>query len=108
MTGATKGSGAGKEMVEVQILGESYTIKSETSAEYTRRVAEHIDRTAREIREEAGVVDARKVAILAAFAVTDQLFRMREGVDVVKGLAEKRAERLTAEVLAALEESGAG
>ncbi|UCC73247.1 MAG: cell division protein ZapA [Gemmatimonadota bacterium] len=93
-----------KEMVEVQILGESYTIKSETSPEYTRRVAQHVDRTAREIREESGVVDQKKIAILAALAVTDQLFRMREGVEVVKGLAEKRAERLVAEVIAAVEQ----
>lgn len=92
-----------KEMVEVQILGESYTIASETSTDYTRRVAEHVDTTAREIREETGVVDVKKVAILAALAVTDQLFRMREGVDVVKGLAEKRSERLTAEVLGVVE-----
>ena len=92
-----------KEMVEVQILGESYTIASETSTDYTRRVAEHVDTTAREIREEGGVLDVKKVAILAALAVTDQLFRMREGVDVVKGLAEKRSERLTAEVLGVVE-----
>ena len=92
-----------KEMVEVQILGESYTIRSETSPEYTRRVADHVDSTAREIREESGVVDVKKVAILTALAVTDQLFRMREGVDVVKGLAEKRAERMTAEVLSVIE-----
>jgi cell division protein ZapA len=97
----------GKEMVEVQILGETYTLKSETSTDYMRRVAQHVDRTAKEIREESGVVDQKKIAILTALAVTDQLFRMREGVDVVKGLAEKRAERLVAEIGAVLEQ-GAG
>jgi cell division protein ZapA len=101
-----KGERSGeKETVEVQILGESYTLKSETGAEYTRRVAEHVDRTAREIREESGVMDQKKVAILTALAVTDQLFRMRDGVEVVKGLAEKRAERLMGEVLAVVEQT---
>ncbi|UCF20850.1 MAG: cell division protein ZapA [Gemmatimonadota bacterium] len=104
MTG--KGSG-GQELVEVEILGETYSLKSETGAEYTRRVAEYVDRTAREIRDESGMMDQTKVAILAALAVTDQLFRMRDGVDVVKGLAEKRAERLTGEVLAAVEQGSA-
>ncbi|UCC81643.1 MAG: cell division protein ZapA [Gemmatimonadota bacterium] len=94
-----------KGMVDVQILGETYTIKSETSPEYTQRVAQHVDRTAKEVREESGVVDQKKVAILTALAVTDQLFRMREGVEVVKGLAEKRAERLQAEVLAVVEQA---
>ena len=97
------GESGEKHLVEVEILGETYMLKSDTSAEYTRRVAEHVDQTAREIREESGVVDQRRVAILTALAVADQLFRMREGVDVVKGLAEKRAERLTDDVLAVLE-----
>lgn len=100
----TEEAGQDKETVEVQILGESYTLKTETGPEYTRRVAQHVDRTAREIREESGVVDQKKVAILTALAVTDQLFRMREGVDVVKGLAEKRADRLTGEIIAVLEQ----
>ena len=45
-------------------------------------------------------MDQKKLAILTVLAVTDQLFRMREGVDKVKGLSEQRAERLTREVLA--------
>ncbi len=85
--------------VEVSILGETYSLKSETSAEYTRRVAAHVERMANEIRQESGVVDPRKLAVLTALEVTDQLFRMREGVERVRQLAEKRAERLSREVL---------
>lgn len=96
--------GDNRQTVEVAILGESYTLKTETTPDYTRRVAEHVDRTAREIREESGVVDHAKLAILTALAVTDQLFRMREGVERVKGLAERRAERLASEVRAAVEQ----
>jgi len=95
------------ETVEIEILGETYALKSETGAEYTRRVAQHVDRTAREIRDESGVVDKKTTVVLAAMAIADQLFRMRDGVEVVKGLAEKRAERLSAEVLKVVEqESG--
>lgn len=99
--------GGGQETVEIEILGEAYTLKSETGAEYTRRVAQHVDRTAREIRDESGVVDRQTIVVLTAMAIADQLFRMRDGVEVVKGLAEKRAERLSAEILNAVEqESG--
>ncbi len=97
------GDGDGAGTVDVHILGETYSIRSETSEEYTRRVAEHVDGMAREIRDETGVVDQKKVAILTALAITDQLFRMREGVERVKAVVEKRAERLTAEVLRHLE-----
>lgn len=94
----------GKETVEVEILGEPYTLRSETSPEYTHRVAEYVNEMASEIRHESGVMDQKKLAILTALAVTDQLFRMRDGVEVVKRLAEKRAERLTREVHAVLGE----
>ncbi len=100
-------SDEGRELIEVKILGESYNIRSETGADYTRRVAEYVDRTAREIREEGGVLDDKKVVILTALAVTDQLFRMRDGVEAVKGLAEKRAERLASAVLAVIEQGAA-
>lgn len=100
-------SGRSLEMVEVKILGETYAIKSETGADYTKRVAEYVDQMAREIRQESGVVDDKKVVILTALAVTDHLFRMREGVDAVKGLSEKRAERLNNEVLAVIEQGSA-
>ncbi len=100
-------SGRSAEQVEVEILGESYAIKSETGAEYTRRVAEYVDKLAREIREESGVLDDKKVVILTALAVTDHLFRMRDGVELVKGLSEKRAERLVNEVLAVIEQGSA-
>ena len=88
-----------RETVEVQILGEPYTLRSETSPEYTHRVADYVNQMAEDIRRESRVMDQKKLAILTALAVTDQLFRMRDGVEVVKRLAEKRAERLTQEVL---------
>ncbi|MGD8698445.1 MAG: cell division protein ZapA [Gemmatimonadales bacterium] len=97
----------GLETVEIEILDETYALKSETGADYTRRVAQHVDRTAREIRDESGVLDKQTIVVLAAMAIADQLFRMRDGVEVVKGLAEKRAELLTQEVLKIVEkESG--
>lgn len=93
-----------KETVEVEILGEPYTLRSDTSSEYTNRVADYVNQMASDIRQESGVMDQKKLAILTALAVTDQLFRMRDGVEVVKGLAEKRAERLTEEVLSVVGE----
>lgn len=97
-----KGDGADAS-VDVEILGEVYSIKSETGEEYTRQVAQHVDETAREIQRESGVVDQKKLAILTALAITDQLFRMREGVEKVKRVAENRAERLAASVVRCLE-----
>ncbi len=93
-----------REMVEVEILGETYTLRSETTADYTRRVAEHVDRTAREIQEESGTMDHRRLAILTALAVTDQMFRVRDGFDRARTRLETRAERITAEILSVVGE----
>lgn len=95
--------GAGKDTVTVRILGEEYALKSEASPEYTRRVAEHVDRMASEIREESGFMDPKRLAILTALAITDQLFRLKGGVERVQVAVEQRAERLMGEVLAVVE-----
>lgn len=88
-----------KETVEVEILGEPYTLKSEASPDYTRQVAEHVDRTASEIREEGGGVDQKRLAILTALAITDQLFRERDGAEQLQGEVERRADRIREDVL---------
>jgi cell division protein ZapA (FtsZ GTPase activity inhibitor) len=53
-----------REMVDVQILGETYTLRSETSPEYTQRVAEHVDRMAREIEAFRGSYPSRCRVVL--------------------------------------------
>jgi cell division protein ZapA len=99
----SQAEGVDKETVTVEILGEEYVLKSEASPEYTRRVAEHVDQMASEIREDGGIMDTKRLAILTALAITDQLFRVKEGVDRVRGAVERRAERLTREVLEVVE-----
>ena len=99
----SQAEGVDKKTVTVEILGEEYVLKSEASPEYTRRVAEHVDRMASEIREDGGIMDSKRLAILTALAITDQLFRVKEGVDRVRGAVERRAERLTEEVLSVVE-----
>ena len=91
----TKEESQGQEMIDVQILGETYTIKSETGSEYTQRVARHVDRMAKEIREESGIVDQKKVAILTALAndinyssiFKEQLANLLDEGDVVIGIS---------------------
>lgn len=89
-----------KETIEVHILGERYVLRSEATPDYTRKIAEYVDRTAAEIKREGGVLDQKKLAILTALAITDQLFDVRDGMERVRNLVEQRAGRITEEVLA--------
>jgi cell division protein ZapA len=67
-----------KTSVKVEILGESYAIRSEADPEHTRAVAEHLDRSIRQILAGGAVIEANRAAILAALQITSELFLERE------------------------------
>jgi cell division protein ZapA len=78
-----------KTSVKVEILGESYSIRSDASAEHTRAVAEYLDQAIREITSTGAVVEASRAAILAAMQITSELFQAREANDaVIAAMAE--------------------
>ena len=70
---------APKQAVRVTIGGEDYTVRSELPPEYTREVAAYLDAALRRIREMLPQVETHKAAILAALAITDELFQARRG-----------------------------
>jgi cell division protein ZapA len=72
-----------KTSVKVEILGESYAIRSDASAEHTRAVAEYLDHAIRQILTSGSVIEANRAAILAAMQITSELFQAREANDAV-------------------------
>lgn len=66
-----------KRVVRVSIGGDEYTLRSERSDEYTRAVAEHVDRALQDVLASGAMVESHKAAILAALAITDELFQAR-------------------------------
>ena len=69
---------AKKTSIKVEILGESYAIRSEAAPEHTRAVAEHLDRAIRQILSSGSVIETNRAAILAALQITSELFQERE------------------------------
>ena len=67
-----------KTSVKVEILGESYAIRSEAAPEHTRAVAQHLDRAIRQILSSGAVIEANRAAILAALQITSELFQERD------------------------------
>jgi cell division protein ZapA len=65
--------------VQVKIFGEDYPLRSagEADVAYMSRVAEHVDRSMREIAGRSPNLSTTKVAILAALNITDELFAER-------------------------------
>ena len=82
-----------KSSVRVTIVGEEYTIRSDSSPEHTRAVAEHVDLAIREIMNAGNVGETRKAAILAALQITDDLLRARaESDEIAEGMHQLSAE----------------
>lgn len=68
-----------KNAVRVIIGGEEYTVRSELPPEYTREVAAYLDAALKRVRDSLPSVETHKAAILAALAITDELFQARRG-----------------------------
>jgi cell division protein ZapA len=68
-----------KHAVKVHIGGEEYTVKSELPPEYTKEVAAYVDAALKRVRDMVPMVESHKAAILAALAITDELFQARRG-----------------------------
>src|SRR6266849_6812946 len=63
--------------IKVEIYDQSYTIRSDGDPEYLKQLAEYVDRRMREISSGTLTVDSRKVAILAALYIADELHQLR-------------------------------
>ena len=82
-----------KNRIEVQILGQKYTIRSDASAEYVRELADQVERRAREIQGPGPVQDPVKVLALTALHIADELAHLRQEHAVVD---QATGDRLTA------------
>ncbi|MEO8334036.1 MAG: cell division protein ZapA [bacterium] len=71
-------STAKKTSVKVEILGESYVLRTEAAPEHTKAVAEYLDKAIRQILSGGAVIESNRAAILAALQITSELFQARE------------------------------
>ncbi len=76
--------------VEVEILGQTYSIKTEEDAAYIKKLAQYVDEKLREIYNAAPNVNHVRASIMVALGIADELFKLRrEQEDVDKMIEEK-------------------
>ncbi|MBI4593498.1 MAG: cell division protein ZapA [Candidatus Rokubacteria bacterium] len=68
---------ANAKRVEVTLLGQTLTIRTDATAEYVRELADYLEQRVEAIRR-SGVQDQSRALVLAALDLTDELFRARE------------------------------
>lgn len=66
-----------RNVVNVRIVGDEYTLRTDASEDHTHAVAAHVDQVVRAILSSGSVVENHRAAILAALQITDELFRER-------------------------------
>src|SRR6267378_5633771 len=79
--------------IKVEIYDQAYTVRSDGEADYLKELAEYVDRRMREISSGTLTVDSRKVAILAALYIADELHQLQKIHDQADAqLASRSAE----------------
>jgi len=80
--------------VQVEILGQIYSIKGMEDHAYIRELAAFCDAKMREVQKATGTSDAHRVAILAALTISDELFRLRRQYQSLEDSVDRSATRL--------------
>ena len=75
--------------IKVEIYDQVYPIQGDLEEAYIRKIAAYVDQKMRLIADLARTVDSQKVAVLAALAIADELYRLREREEVLKEQAER-------------------
>jgi cell division protein ZapA len=76
--------------VEVEILGQKYTIKSEADPKYVKEIAAYVEKRAKSVEGQIRGQDPVKALALAALYIADELFRAREELSKYEGDLPKR------------------
>lgn len=102
----TGGTREAKTSVQVQLLGQQYTITAEGSRDYILSVAQYVDEQMRVFSKREPTMSPTKAAILTSLRIADELFKeranqQRAGSDLTGRAAEltKRLDDILAEAV---------
>ncbi|HET7451511.1 MAG TPA: cell division protein ZapA [Thermoanaerobaculia bacterium] len=90
-------------VTQVEIYGQTYTVRAESDSSYVRELARYVDGKMREVAERAATVDSAKIAILAALNISDDLYQRDRRGQGDPANARARVERLIKKLDDALE-----
>ncbi len=82
-------------LVEVQILGQSYSIKTDEDEAYIKALAQYVDEKLREVYSAAPNVSHVKAAIMAAFGIADEFFKIKAEQETLDKMVEEKTEILS-------------
>jgi cell division protein ZapA len=81
--------------VEVQILGQSYAIRTDEDEAYIKSLAGYIDEKLKEIYSVAPNINQTKATVMAAFGIADELFKLRIEQENLDRMIEEKTKILS-------------
>ena len=80
--------------VEVKLMGEKVTLRSDDEEQYIRRVAEYVDGKMREVSRSTVPRGKYTVAMLVALNIADEYHRLRDSHEAATSRFDRLIERL--------------
>jgi len=81
-------------LIEVNIFGHDYTVKTDADTEYIQEIARYVDEKMGEIVKNTKTVSTLNTAILAALNIADDLFKEKEKREELLTEVENRSEEI--------------
>jgi cell division protein ZapA len=84
-----------KRAVDIEIMGERFTIRSDAEESYIRKVAGYVDGKIQEVLKTTRPTAKANVAMLAALNIADEYERLKESYDGVLQRVSSLSKRLS-------------
>jgi cell division protein ZapA len=84
-----------KKPVEVEIMGQNITLRSEEEENYVRRVAGYVDGKMQEVVKTTRPIAKFNVAMLAAMNIADEYHRLKERYETMIDRMDDLSKRLS-------------
>jgi cell division protein ZapA len=89
-----------KRQLRIDVLGTSFVIQSDESAEHLARLSTYVKSKIEEVKGRYSFADPLTVAVLAALNIADEMFKARDGreppgpAEEIEGVAERLISRM--------------
>ena len=84
-----------KKTLDVEILGQKFTISSEAEEGYMLKVAGYVDGKMQELLQASKPVSKSNVAMLAALNIADELHRLKDSHEAVLNRLDQLSRRIS-------------
>lgn len=84
-----------KKAVDIEIMGQKFTVRSEAEENYVRKVAGYVDGKMQEVQKTARPVAKSSIAMLAALNIADEYHRLKDSYEAVLHRVNHLSKRLS-------------